>query len=712
MKEKNPSNVFCAVVFLSGRVALLAVLCLFVRSGLAQTLFGLSDQQFQLSGTVELDEPDSQFRAHLARLSEYLANEQWAEAVDTAQRAIASVDGQVARLNDAVYISLRDSCHRQVASFPPPALALYRSRVDALAQQWVAEGRERRDPAPLRRVVDELFCSSHGDDALWTLGQMALEKGHYGEARRSWQQISASLPDQQPVGLLYPDTDLPLADVRARLVLVSILEGATRRATLEWELLRRLHPKAEGRLGGRTGNYVTALRRLMTSSKTWPPIAPSTEWPTFAGSSARTAPTASFGAVEGRAWSRHLVLHDPPSADMPVARRRIAEDVDRLLSFYPIVVEDLLLLCNQTHLFAYDLHKGTPAWGQNNGVIFRPKNPTEPRSESQLVRGRLGVSRFTMTMHDGKLYARMGNPITAHRSGAKRTRPGGYLLCLDLKRQGAKVWEVTPEDDQWAFEGSPVCDGDGLYVGMRKSDVNPEAHVACLDAQTGRLRWRRKICAAGTPARGQVDEITHNLLTLAEDTLYYNTNLGAVAALSTHDGAVRWINLYQRAPSVDLSRRAAHFYRDLTPCVYHQGTVYVAPSDSQQLFALDATTGRRLWASTLPTDVVHLLGVGGSHLLASGDHLWWIEAATGKVVRRWPDMEDAARGFGRGMIAGDEIYWPTRNAIHVFSCTTTEPTQQPIRLTPRGAGGGNLLLVNGYLLIAASDTLYGFVSSK
>ncbi len=43
-----------------GRIALLAVLCLFVRPGIAQTLFGLSDQPFQLSDTVELDEPDDE----------------------------------------------------------------------------------------------------------------------------------------------------------------------------------------------------------------------------------------------------------------------------------------------------------------------------------------------------------------------------------------------------------------------------------------------------------------------------------------------------------------------------------------------------------------------------------------------------------------------------------------------------------------------------
>ena len=63
---------------------------------------------------------------------------------------------------------------------------------------------------------------------------------------------------------------------------------------------------------------------------------------------------------------------------------------------------------------------------------------------------------------------------------------------------------------------------------MRKSDVRPQAHVACFDAETGRRRWRTMICAAETPGGGQTDEITHNLLTLEQGTLYYNTNLGAV----------------------------------------------------------------------------------------------------------------------------------------------------------------------------------------
>ena len=65
---------------------------------------------------------------------------------------------------------------------------------------------------------------------------------------------------------------------------------------------------------------------------------------------------------------------------------------------------------------------------------------------------------------------------------------------------------------------------------MRRADIRPQAHVACFDTTTGRMRWRRFICAAETPARAAMAECTHNLLTLAGGTIYVNTNLGAVAA--------------------------------------------------------------------------------------------------------------------------------------------------------------------------------------
>ena len=216
------------------------------------------------------------------------------------------------------------------------------------------------------------------------------------------------------------------------------------------------------------------------------------------------------------------------------------------------------------------------------------------------------------------------------------------------------------------------------------------------------------ISSAETPAGGNSEELTHNLLTLEQGVLYANTNLGAVAAVSARDGHVQWISTYPRAKRSSSSgqdKRAAHFYRDLNPCVYHRGTIAVAPRDSEYILAFDATSGQMLWESHLAADAVHLLGVGGGNLIASGDSLWWIDIEGGKVVAKWPEQSPA--GYGRGILAGDKIYWPTRDAIYVFNQEVSQPGRAPLVRDPilligdnRQAGGGNLVIGRGVLLIA------------
>jgi len=272
---------------------------------------------------------------------------------------------------------------------------------------------------------------------------------------------------------------------------------------------------------------------------------------------------------------------------------------------------------------------------------------------------------------------------------------------------------IAADDEKWAFEGSPLVDGSNVYIAMRKSDVRPQAHVAAFDVETGQRRWRTMICAAETPGGGQIDEITHNLLTLEQGTLYYNTNLGAVAAISARDGRLQWATLYPRAKKAGpdgQDKRTAHFYRDLNPCIYYRGKLLVAPADCESIFALDANSGELVWDSHLPEDVVHLLGVGHGNLLASGDTLWWIDAERGKVLKRWPDT--SPWGYGRGILMGDQVIWPTQTKLYVFDqAVSAEPTapRDPIVLTEeRDATGGNLVAADGILLIATPDKLFAF----
>ncbi len=106
------------------------------------------------------------------------------------------------------------------------------------------------------------------------------------------------------------------------------------------------------------------------------------------------------------------------------------------------------------------------------------------------------------------------------------------LIGFDLSAEAAiQFGPLQDEEGEWSFHGAPVTDGTLCWIGMRKSDVTPQEHVACFETISGRMIWRQRICSAETLSHGEATEIANNLLTLHEDVLYYNTNLGAVAAL-------------------------------------------------------------------------------------------------------------------------------------------------------------------------------------
>ena len=679
--------------------------------------------QFRLAEAVTFDTPDGAAEAHLERVTQYLTVEQWEEAVETLLYVMDRYGDHVIQLYQrpamSGYTSVRDYCHWRLSGLPPAALELYRRRVDPQAEKWLADGVASRDEVLLRRVVEQMFLSTSGDDAAAALAEMALEAGDYNGARFYWERIvpPSESDETGAVRVSYPDTDLDLAAIRARLVWVSILEGAHDRARAELNHFQRLHPDASGRFAGREVDYAAALTARLEAAATWPDDEPSADWLTFAGNPSRTKVMPTANDVGQPAWAP-IVLDRISGAIAgtglysPV---RVAENKDSLLSYHPLVAGRLLLVGDRDRILAYDLHSGKPAWG-SSAEIYPGGGDTQRRwtpPGRHRSRGGLGVARFTMTVRGDRLYARMGNPVTSHAGDQFAEHETAELVCLDLAAQGRLIWKIAPEGDKWAFEGSPLADDTNVYVAMRRSDVTPQAHVACFDAATGQRRWRRYICAAQTPGRGQQDEITHSLLTLHEGVIFFNTNLGAVAALAADDGQFRWITQYRRATGGDLTHPASHFYRDLNPCVYHQGKVLVAPSDSEHIFALEATTGRLLWATPPGVDdAVHLLGVGGGKLWASGDRLWWVDVENGKLLGVWPDLS-TPKGYGRGVLAGDKVLWPTRTKIHVFDQRTgAKVDHHDVRPQARGGaadGGGNLIVTDDYLLIASGDRLCGFV---
>jgi outer membrane protein assembly factor BamB len=450
--------------------------------------------------------------------------------------------------------------------------------------------------------------------------------------------------------------------------------------------------------------------------------------------------------MRGRAWSEPIpIIRVPPthheiSSRFRLPSQRVAEDAQRLLSYHPLVTRlssaddssldhELVMFHDRDRIYAFNLQTGKPAWERSGpdaraGQVYPRGRVGEPSAQTNYAQV-LGVPRFTATIHDTYLFIRLGSQITGW-SDANISDRRGALVVLDLAQQGKLIAEIKPENERWSFEGPPVCQGSRFFVAMRYNDVRPQSHVACYElvAITGtsgtayepRLRWRRMVVAAESPARASADEITQGLLTLAEGTLYFNTNLGAIASLSVQDGHIRWLTTYPRAKRSDNN---AHLFRDLNPCVYYRGTLYAAPTDSPQIFALDAMTGLVRWASSPAlSDVVHLLGVAQGSLIASGKQLWWLDAESGKTVIRFPDSNESL-GFGRGLLTGDVVLWPTREELYVFlqnqspaSDANAKPQmpRDPIRLKDYSDRivGGNLVAAGDYLLLATSDYIWAF----
>lgn len=721
----------------------------------------------ELSPTVYVEEVTGETRGQLDRLDQFLEKKQWNEALEMVVRLSDYQENKLVGSSQTTptsktfpqYVSVARRIDERLATLPAaakPLLDRYREQIDPLASQWFEQAINHRDEKLLQRIVDELFHSSAADDALLALGELSLEKSHFGNARKYWQAIhpqwqwlsrspkrlpywlrvefgevvsavSKDIINDQPHPAAYVDSAIPLADVWARFALCSILEGNLRRANAELLILRKLWPNAEGTMRGQTVNYRKTLTNLITQSRTWPARKTNNgDWTTFAGNASRnrTNSTAIDIAIEPT-WTAKL--KPMPARKLASARQHKlpmenAGESTQLASHFPIVVGQHVFIHDQDRLRCLNLANGKPAWTQNDDGAFyinESRNNTDVRFvpfNAEPGKQQLGEQRLTLSAHGDTVVATVGSQASLNGSG------NSAILGFDIQQEGAvRFGPVQTDDARWIFQGAPLCDAHHCWVGLRLRDVTSQDYVACFDMRSGQERWRTRICSADTIAHNRIPELANHMLTLHEGTLYFSSHLGTIAAISADTGRLRWLTKYPRLgpKRQNLLDDPWHALRDLTPCLYHDGLLIVAPSDSDSIFALDANSGEQVWQTSAPSDATQLLGVGaGDHLIVSGRRLWWLNVYTGKPSRGitanpFPASVTAEpSGSGRGVLADGNIYWPTQadgmGKIYVFDQVTGKQLRQPIDLEAGNATAGNLLVTPTHLLIAAPNKLFAF----
>jgi len=695
--------------------------------------------------------------ALLRNAAGHVRDRQWAEAIEIYLRVIQQYGDKVARLprgggksdpaeDSVLYVDVRHFCQRQLVGLPPEARALYRARVDAQAERWYRQGAATGERSLLRRVTDQAFGSSWGDDALDLLGDLSFQDGRFEEALETYRQILADRPGEGS-GLVYPDPDVDLARVAAKKLLCRAAFSEMPPAGADLAAFDKAFPGSEGSLAGREGPYLQTLSSALKTDHLAPPPQPDGRWPTFAGAASRSRVVP--GPVDVGSLQWRVDLERIEQGRMPAGNRRgIAmaggpARPDRALSYHPIVLGDQVIVCDDNQIRAYNLND------RPEGLPGGPAGPVKLAWEwhdedqggniPQASKTAVGVPRFTLTAQGDRVYARMGLTTIPfmNRTGVMGGGSQSYLVAVDRATEGKRLWkkpaaEILPSrkpgdspNRNLGFEGTPVADSRSVYVALTDRREQTATYVAALDAETGATRWVRYLGAASSDADnmfgmgmgmgmgvGQFNDFGHRLLSLDGPTVYYQTNLGAVSALDAETGAIRWIATY---PRLDRAVGTPHD-RDLNPAVVHDGLVIVAPDDASAVYAFEAAGGRLVWKTKpLPDEakLTHLLGVAKGRLVATGDRVLLFDVKNGELKHSWPDSGHGYEGFGRGLLAGDKIYWPTRNEIHVLDQATGLRSEPPIKLQESfQETGGNLGVGDGYLIVAQPDKLVVFCQNR
>lgn len=280
------------------------------------------------------------------------------------------------------------------------------------------------------------------------------------------------------------------------------------------------------------------------------------------------------------------------------------------------------------------------------------------------------------------------------------------------------------------FEGCPLVVEKQLIAAVGSRDnVNLRRSVVSIDKETGAIAWRSATIASGTVSGSeQASLIAHQLVTASGGRVFINTNLGAIACLDQSNGQIVWLARYRRSPpSIDqpYPHQDRFRYRDLSPCMVTGTQVICAPQDCPEIFSLDATTGDLLWSTDAERvdEATQLLGVSGESIIVAGDRIFWLQRSSGRVLAAFPagstsDVSSslpAPRGYGRGIVGAQHVYWPTQHEIFVFdadqagrAADATPIIRQRMRLDTHGAEGGNLVLFKDGLVIAGASRLFVF----
>jgi outer membrane protein assembly factor BamB len=646
-----------------------------VRS-LALTLLLCSVAPAQPPGGARLrgETESTQTRNRIAEAQKKLADGQTAEAIDQLQRILEESGHELVLVKDNNFQPARRLVQLTLASLPADALKTYRDRMETPARKALdAAG---RDPLALADVRDRHFVARPTEQALALLAEMQFERGEFADAERTWRML---LPAADGHDLAYPQPAGDVAGYRAKAILAAFAAGEPSRATKELVAFKKDHPNAKGRLAGAEGNYAEVLEGVRAKNP-------------FAAGRGAVASLPRFPAM--RPMWKTPIPRDVTDRGVP---RPGSIPAAKTLAFFPAILDGYAYIVDAARIVSFDLNTG------DSRIAYDLRQEAEFKgwdASAELALPNLQGVSYALAVSGGKLFAILGPGSDQDKAG----QATNALMVFEPHRGGVprKVrFGPVPGKTRWI--GAPVAQGDQVYAAYRRTTERGLIvfGVACYDADSPRRpRWQSD-CAEWDSAPAPGLRIDH--LAIAGSQVVFTTHAGLTVALDRSTGRMAWAFRNSAATKPGLA------YRDASPPLAHGHRVFIAPADTDRLFALDLNSGKPLWESP-SIAVQQLIGIADDKVIAAiagpqkGIRGFHIADGSTREPLGWQNHDDPFLAtYGRGFAASNGILWPTMEKLYRIN-----PTDGSVQTLPKPGPHGNLAFGEGTLVVATPTELWAY----